>query len=288
MLYSKRRKNLGGGRRKRSNRKSFKAVMSGGSVPYNYQPDFSTPHITPSRDVNVLCNLIYENTPIYSKQFSPFFTFQQGEYPRLELFKVNELQIACINGVSRLGFSPLYTACKNHSSIELIKYLLQYTQQQNMYVLFGIHGGDRNTAAHAVAFSYCINNSDILRNSSNIQQLHKTANSNLTFARSVEDKFKILDLFKSRQFDFNTQNQKANGSLGETVWDLIYELETLKCKNRINQYISHDKPLHKYTDVDIRESYLIPFGWMRMENAQNQKFYVNSVTRVSQLEKPRV
>jgi len=33
MLYSKRRKNLGGGRRKRSNRKSYGAHMLGGSVP---------------------------------------------------------------------------------------------------------------------------------------------------------------------------------------------------------------------------------------------------------------
>ena len=117
MLYSKRRKNLGGGAKKRSNRKSF---MSGGAGAgaSGHSP----------LDVNLLCNLIYENTPIWSRLYKPFFNFTRGEWPHYESFEVNELQKTCINGVSSRGFSPLSTACKNHSSIELIKYFLGTVQ----------------------------------------------------------------------------------------------------------------------------------------------------------------
>lgn len=291
MLYSKRRKNLGGWRKNRSNRKSFMSGGSGG--PYNYKPGFSTPQTTLPLDVDVLCDLIYRNTPIYSKQFKPFFNYTPPDQPHIGGFgPLNPSQQACINSTSTRGLSPLYTACRNHSDIILIKFLIEHTI--DLYKLNGLLSQDQNTAAHAVAYSYCINNCDVIFGvnnvPTNVQQLHDDAEHNPQFARSVEDKFKILDLFVTRNFKFNAHN-----SVGETIWDLIYEVETIKCKNRVSKYISPDKPLHKYNEADIRSGRVIaklypsplPTNWIQaIDPNTGNTYYVNTTTNISQWERP--
>jgi hypothetical protein len=301
MLYSKRCKNLGGGRKKRSNRKSYKSVMSGGSsphiqqkviwqwrsdsgfVPYSetdniiieqaYQTfdnkvtlninsrilefDFVNmtqynPDTNGQRQINrysianvdELCDLIYKNIPINNIRYIPYFNYIEPDFPHKERFSVTPAQRIIINSTSSLGFTPLYTACRNHSSMYLITKLIENTD--NLSQLCGLPKPDsfKNTAAHAIAYSYFIP-IDAIRQDG-ITKADADAKKDFKCTRSIQDKLKILDLFKTRGFRFNTLN-----SLDETIWDLIYETETIKCRDNIKTYDILAENFNKYNTDEI-------------------------------------
>ncbi len=182
----------GGGRKKRSNRKSFKAVMSGGSVLQSQQ--LSTDN---------LCNLIYQNATIkYLTSLGYWYYYDASDDMRGQssTFTLTPAQNAILNGISsQKGMTPLYTACRSHSSIELIQLLITNTANLNQLC------GDKNknnTAAHAVTYS----------------------------DKRIDVKFQILKMFyDSQRFDFRLFNIK-----GESVGDMLYELENDKLKLLIN------------------------------------------------------
>jgi hypothetical protein len=225
MLYSKRRKNLG--RNKRSNRKSF---MSGGSAPQSKSK--------PDADVDVLCDLIYRNTPIFDTRYKQFFEYDVGSIYHHSVFTETDVLKKCIDSLSKHGYSPLYTACKYNSSLPLIQKLLSLTTEP-----FRQEGTDKNTAAHAVAHSYFINTQLLLPNLSNVQGLHDAAKNDVKCARSIEDKIEILGYFISRKFDVRTRNIPADGSTGKTVGKLTYEVEAMNCIKRVHQMLVDKKIL---------------------------------------------
>lgn len=150
-------------------------------------------------NVDDLCNLIFTNTQFTNDVFRQNWHYHDGSDNMRPSYFLNPKpeQTAILNSVSRREMTPLFTACRNHSSTELIRFLIQHTKDLNRRC-----GLDQNTAAHAVAYG---------------------------LNRSIEDKIKILKMFNdSGRYEFKTFNNK-----NETVWDLLYETENIELKKTI-------------------------------------------------------
>jgi hypothetical protein len=224
--------------------------------------------------VDDLCNLIYDNTALSDYRYKPYWVFTDGSWennPSVftvdHSFKYKQYRSSIINSTSSIGFTPLFTACRNHSSIELIDFLIKNTD--NIHQMCGLN--PQNTAAHAVAYSYLITPIDIIRNG-NSHNAHVAYTNDYNHSRSIEDKLKILKLFENVNFDFKMMN-----SYEETVWDLIYETETIKYrKTIIDTNGLSTKFFTKYTPKNVSDSYILAKGWIqRSDSSTGRLFYVN-------------
>ena len=144
--------------------------------------------------VDALCDLIFKDKKITDDAFSPYWHCTEGndEMMRPATFIPTEKLDSIVNSVSSLNMTPLFTACRNHSNIDLIQFLIKHTTDLNRQC-----GSDQNTAAHAIAYS---------------------------MNKSMGFKILILKTFqRSGRCNLDILNVK-----GETVWDLIYETEGSK------------------------------------------------------------
>jgi hypothetical protein len=243
--------------------------------------------------VDDLCNLIYKNIALSDYRYKPYWVFMDRSWEnKLSVITVDrpseykQYRSSIINSISSIGFTPLCTACRNHSSIELIDFLIENTA--NIYQLCGTPSGVKNTAAHTTAYSFFIPTESFLKYDS--KKADDDAKKDFKCARSIEDKIKILNLFAKRDFKFNAHN-----SVGETVWDLIYELEMIKCSNNLTHtYGLLTKPFNKYTIDDINHGKLtaitypppLPHNWVQAIDSSNGLTYYSYPPNHSQWERP--
>jgi hypothetical protein len=270
-MFSKRRMNFGGRYRKHNNRSlrlnNISNILRGVTVT----------------STDSLCNLIYICKRIY-----PYFTYNIPDFPHHGGFGTpNEKQLSLLNATSTMGYTPLYTACRHHSDMDLIQFLIKWTNPENINKLCGRKDGDKNTAMHAVTFSEYFDYKDTYDATTRRIKSASELIGLISTDRSIEDKIKIIEMFKKTGANLMIRNVRNDTKrIPETVYDLLYEIETLRCKEKVKKYNKafDERFYNKYNKHDIDTGIVdvnrqLLTGWIsKLDVAQNAIYYTNTQT----------
>ena len=305
MQYSKRRKNLGGGRKKRSNRKSYKSVMSGGSSPdiqqnVIWQWRHDSGFMPYSESDNIIIEQAYQQNPHQILQININSNVMKLNFDKMTQYNVNT------QGERRIKRLPInvdelcnliyrnirltspqfedywhyYDATEDHKGLPST---FTITPAQRV-ILNGISG--RNMTP---LYTACRSNSSteliqfLINNTTNLNypcglDLNTAAHGVTYSDKSIDDKIKILRMFyDSGRVDFSLLNKKK-----ESVADMLYELENNKLKLLINRL-----PFRKRLLFNKHIESILPNLWVReVDRTSNNFYYRNTETNHTQWEEP--